>query len=604
MSALLQAAMTLHQAGKWQDAEAAYRRALQIEPQNPDALALLGCVCSELKKHDEAVELIEKALKLDPQAPLFHFHLGNAFEKAGKHDRAEAAFACATAIAPQWVEAWYNLGNAQNSQAKKDAAHATFERVLKLQSQHVLAHNNLGMLVWKKGDIKKGREWFEKGLHIAPMNVQLLLNLNGVAFEQNDLPTAFATARRVAEIKLSITPGSMDYLSRPNLFRNLDEETSNSLLALAVSAMLEGHYEESSSILRGLLAEEPDMEEAFGSLGSIALANNRLELADECYAQSFMLDPSNTVAPWNRAMALLTMGNLKEGFRRYRWRWHALDKFKAMRLKAPMWDGSDLKGKTILVHEEQGFGDSLQMLRFMPELKKRGAKAYFYARPVLLPLLEGWDGCDKALSWNVEDKSVPDDVDVVCGGMDLPGLLDIGLHNIPNKTPYISNPRAKDPAFKLEGNKKKIALVWAGNPQHKRDHERSIPLPLFEPLIKAMGADFYSLQYKPKEPDLKLMQAWGITDLAPKIKNIADQASFLGQMDLLITIDSAPAHLAGALGVPVWVLVTKNPDWRWLLGRNDSPWYPRLRLFRQASRGDWNGVVQEVKTALSKGIAG
>jgi tetratricopeptide (TPR) repeat protein len=585
-------------------------------------LALLGCVLSEQKKHDEAIALIEQALTFDPQAALFHFHLGNAFDKAGLHDRAEACFAVAASLAPPWVEAWYNLGNAQNAQNKKDAANATYERVLKLQPSHALAHNNLGMLAWKKGDLKLGREWIEKGLRHDPRNVQLLLNLNGLAFEQNDLPTAFTAARRVAEIKLSIPPGSTDYLARPDLFRALDEETSNSFLALAASALLEGKLEESSAILRGLIAEDPDMEEAFTTLGSIALAGNRLEEADECCAQSFMLDPTNTVAPWNRAMALLTKGDLREGFRRYRWRWHALDKFKAMKLNAPMWNGGDLKGKTILVHEEQGFGDSIQMLRFMPELKKRGARAYYYARPVLLPLLEGWEGADKILSWNVEDKSVPPEVDMVCGGMDLPGLLDIGLNNIPNKTPYLSAP--KNPVYTLENGRKKIGLVWAGNPQHKRDHERSIPLEMFEPLISSFRrkpesstsrdsgdktldpgfrrgeeVEFYSLQYKPKESDQKLMKDWGITDLAPRVKNLGDQAGFLAELDLLITIDSAPAHLAGALGIPVWVLVTNNPDWRWLLGRDDSPWYPTLKLFRQPTRGDWKPVIENVKIALS-----
>jgi ADP-heptose:LPS heptosyltransferase len=185
----------------------------------------------------------------------------------------------------------------------------------------------------------------------------------------------------------------------------------------------------------------------------------------------------------------------------------------------------------------------------------------------------------------------------VCGGMDLPGLLGIGLHNIPNKTPYLSAP--KNPELTLEGTKKKIGLVWAGNPLHKRDHERSVPLEMFAPVVKALDAQFYSLQYKPKEADQKLMKDWSIIDLAPRIKNIADQASFMAQLDLLITIDSAPAHLAGALGIPVWVLITNNPDWRWLLNRSDSPWYPTLKLFRQPIRGDWKSVIESVKIAVS-----
>ncbi|MBI3420125.1 MAG: tetratricopeptide repeat protein, partial [Proteobacteria bacterium] len=531
-----------------------------------------------------------------------HFHLGNAFDKAGQHEKAEAALACATALAPNFAEAWYNLGNAQRLLNKKDAAQASYEKTLKLNPAHALAHNNLGMLLWKKGDARGARRRIEEGLKHHPAHVGLLLNLNEIAFEQNDLPTAFASARRVAEIKLGIAPSSTAYLEKDGFFVNRDEEACNALLALAASVMLEGKLEEADAILRGLLAENADTEEAFMLLGSIALARNALDLAEESYAQSFMLDPSNTAAPWNRAMALLTKGKLREGFRRYRWRWHALEKFKAMRLKGPMWDGRDLKGKTILVHEEQGFGDSIQMLRFMPLLKEKGARTWYYARPVLFPLVEKAPGIDRALSWNVEAKELPEGVDYVCGAMDLPGLLGIGLHNIPAKVPYLPNPRADDPAFKLEG-KKKIGLVWAGNPLHKRDHERSVPLEMFEPVIRALPAQFYSLQYKPKEADLKLMEKWGIIDLAPKIKNLGDQAGFMAQLDLLITIDSAPTHLAGALGVPVWVLVTCNPDWRWLLGREDSPWYPSLRLFRQPQRGDWESVINMVKANLATQIA-
>ncbi|HVY12940.1 MAG TPA: glycosyltransferase, partial [Alphaproteobacteria bacterium] len=190
--------------------------------------------------------------------------------------------------------------------------------------------------------------------------------------------------------------------------------------------------------------------------------------------------------------------------------------------------------------------------------------------------------------------------DYVCGAMDLPGLLGIGLNNIPARVPYLPNPRANDASFKLEGAAPKIGIVWAGNPQHKRDHERSIPLEMFEPIVKTGGAQFYSLQYKPKDADLKLLEQWNVTNLHPRIKNIADQAGFLAQLDLLITIDSAPAHLAGALGIPTWILLTCNPDWRWLLGREDTPWYPSLRLFRQPARGDWASVLSAARRALAE----
>ncbi len=596
MAAALEQAMALHRLGLFDKAEAAYRRILESDPQNADALALLGCALSERKKHPEAVAAIEAALKLDPQAALFHFHLGNAQDKAGNPEKAEAAFARAIALKPDWDEAWYNLGNAQRALRKTGDAATSYERALKINPSHFLALNNLGAMLLKKGKPQEARKLFNAARALNPNHVQTLLNLTDAAFELNDLPAAFEAAQRAAEIKLGLDARAEGWLSRAGLFKNLDEEGINSFLTLATSLSLQGRLAESGAILRGLLAEEPDMAEAFSCLGVLALARNRLDAAEECYALCFALDPSGAPAPWNRAMVQLVRGDLHDGFRRYRWRWHALQKFRGLRLDGPMWDGRDLEGKTILLHEEQGYGDSLQMLRFAPLLKEKGARVLVYARPPLLPLIADWDAAG-AHAWDGR-KTVPEGVDVVCGVMDLPGLLGIGLETIPAKTPYLPNPRAGDPACTLEGKGKKIGLVWSGNPRHKRDHERSIPLEMFEPLVKSGAAAFYSLQYRPGAADRALLQKWGVTDLDPKIKDLADQAAFLNELDLLITVDTAPAHLAGALGIPVWVMVTSSPDWRWLLGRDDSPWYPSLRLFRQPESGNWNSVIASVNNAF------
>lgn len=600
-ASLLSSALALHQAGAFADAEKAYRAVLVHEANNADALALLGCVLSEQKKHGAALDTIKRALALDSTAPLFHFHLGNALDKAKKFPEAEDAFLKATALAPGWDEAWYNLGNAARAQNNDAAAQQHYEKTIALNPNHILALNNLALLYAKVEAHEKAAAMINRALAIQPDNVRLLLTLNGIAFQQNDLPAAFASAQRVAEIKLNIKKGDVlgvfDDLTKLD---TVDEDIRSSIFALGVSSLLQGRLAQASYIMRSLLSLEPHLSDVMMIMGSIALAQNKLGAADDAYGAAFMLDPSATAAPWNRSMPLLTAGQLGEGFRRYRWRWQALEKFKKMRLNAPMWDGGDLHGKTILVHEEQGFGDSLQMLRYLPLLKQRGAKVYFYARPVLYPLIESWEALDGVLKWNVEDKNVPAGVDTVCGGMDLPGLLGTTLARIPANVPYLPNPLAGDTRYRLDSAKPKIGLVWSGNPLHKRDHERSIPFGLWEPLLKNDLVQFYSFQFKPKDADLAAMQRFNVIDLAPHIKNLADTAAFLDQIDLLITVDSAPAHLAGALGKKVWTLVTMNPDWRWLLGRDDSPWYPSLRLFRQNQIGDWHTVMSDVVKNLAQ----
>ncbi len=604
-ASLLNAAVQLHQQGRFNEAETAYRKTLGADPRNADALALMGCVLSELKKHEEALAAIEQALAIDNSAPLFYLHYGNALDKAGHKAKAEGAFLKATQLAPLWPDAWYNLANVQREARKSAAAREGYQKVLALSPQHALSHNNLALLFLQEQDFAKARQHAETAHKAEPGNLQILFTLSDVLFESNDLPAAFAVAQCIGEIILGTPAGDVAAILTSSFkLKKIDEQLSNCILTLAASYLLQGRLEPASALLRFLLSHEPDAEEALSMMGSIALARNRLEESDDCYAQAFMLDPSFTEAPWNRSIVLLTLGKMREGCRRYRWRWSALEKFRRMALKAPMWDGSDLKGKTILVHEEQGFGDSLQMLRFLPQLKARGARVWYYARPALYKLIENWQGADRVIEWKDfgNSKTVPEGVDLVCGNMDLPGLLDINLSTLPADAPYLPNPKKGQPEFKLEGDGLKVGLVWSGNPQHKRDHERSIPLSSLKPLMGIKGAHYYSLQFKAKESDLKLMNEWGVTDLSPKIRDLADTAAFLDQLDLLITVDSAPTHLAGALGRKVWTLVTLNPDWRWLLEREDSPWYPSLRLFRQREAGNWADVIAAVEMGIKSEV--
>lgn len=596
---LLQAAITLHQQGRLHESEVAYRQVLANEPNNADAHALLACVLSDLGHHDAAFAQIQLALNADPKAALFHFYLGNIATSAKDLIKAEAAFVMATELAPQWADAWYNRGNAARALTKDQEAHDCYMKALALNPQHGLSHNNLALLFLKKPDLEKARAHADAAMNLAPMDAQFHQTLSDVAFEQNDHRTAFIHAAYVVELRLGIPGGNVAAIMVHDFVP--DDMLTNALLGLSVGYMTRGLLKEASALLRLLLSHDPEMEEALSLLGSLNLARNQLDMADEAYAQSFMLDPSYTGAPWNRAMVLLTQNHLSEGFRRYRWRWHTLEKLKTIQLEAPMWDGGDLNGKTLLVHEEQGFGDSLQMLRFMPALKARGATVWVYARKPILPLLQGWDGIDRAIEWDTSSKKPPEGTDLVVGVMDLPGLFNITPASLPAEVPYLPNPKKAAPAADLAsvaGKKLRVGLVWSGNPLHKRDHERSIPLSALKPLMDTQGVTFFSLQFKPQESDLHLMREWGIIDLNGYVANLADSASLISQLDLLITVDSAPAHLAGGLGVNSWVLVTLNPDWRWLLDQTNSPWYPTIRLFRQNKAGNWGDTVESVKNAL------
>jgi ADP-heptose:LPS heptosyltransferase len=249
----------------------------------------------------------------------------------------------------------------------------------------------------------------------------------------------------------------------------------------------------------------------------------------------------------------------------------------------------------LLVCDEQGYGDTLMLARFLPLLKAQGTRVIFSVHKVLEPYLRGWAGADDVIIHN--DPMPP--CDYFCSSFDLPHRLGITLENLPNQTPYLPL-LPSDEATNLPRDGFKIGVVWGGSPLHLADAKRSIPLPIFAELFTLPNAQFYSFNRDLKIGDAALLPHYPIEDLTPRLNNFATSSRLINQMDLIITCDTATAHLAGGMGKKVWLLLPFAPDWRWLTDRSDSPWYPTMRLFRQPKPTDWASVITEVKTAFFK----
>lgn len=312
--------------------------------------------------------------------------------------------------------------------------------------------------------------------------------------------------------------------------------------------------------------------------------------ADHQYAEVLKLDPDSPELALNAGMLALLLGDLKRGFELYERRFEVKEfPTKPFISDRPLWRGEDLAGKTILITEEQGFGDTFQFIRYARELKRLGATVWFYGNSLLMEIMQHVDGIDRAF-----DRTDVEDFDYHCSTMSIPNRLNTTLETIPADAPYIT------PAnHKKSGVKRRIGIIWAGSPKHGKDQWRSVEPEAFQPIIDSQpDTEFVSLQVGPRAHECTRLR--GVTDIAPNVTGWMDTAKVIATLDLIICVDTGCAHLAGAMGVPVWLLIPHSPDFRWLLEREDSPWYPHARLFRQPASDDWQTPINRIISDLAK----
>ncbi len=369
-------------------------------------------------------------------------------------------------------------------------------------------------------------------------------------------------------------------------------------------------FDEAMAAFQRAQALDPRRYETFHNQGLLYYSLGNFQAAVECYDRSLALNPDARLVRWDRALALLAAGDLARGFAAYDERFDLADpslgfdrKLQTVRsIPLPLWSGEDIAGRTLYVYAEQGLGDTLQFVRFLPSLAERGARIIFDCQSELLRLLTGFPGIGEL---RAEGSPLPA-ADFHLPLLSLPHRLGITLDTIPAKIPYLAPPAAgagpapPHPA----GTRLAVGICWAGRPQHTNDLNRSIPLEHFLALCDLPGLTLYSLQKGARAGDITEQCAKALVrDLGPEIQDFADTARIIMQLDLVITADTAVAHLAGALGRPTLVLVPFTPDWRWLGRREDLPWYPSLRLIRQQTPRDWTGVMRRVHDMLTGTLA-
>ncbi len=474
-----------------------------------------------------------------PGASTREFEEGLRLQAAQRRIEAAQCYARALQTKPDFFEAAFNLGLVFQEMGKLEEAIACYRQVLQLKPNYAAGWANLGQALRLTGHRRDGLDCLKQALVQEPENLAALNNLGNAFRAEMDYPQALECFQNA----LGRSPG--DARLRANLGNTLRES---------------GRAAEAETELRRVVQECPSFVEAHVDLG----------------------------------ITLLLEGKLKEGFAEYEWRWRQPN-FPARKFTRPLWQGESLVGKTLLVHAEQGAGDAIQFIRFAGLLDQRGAQVIVECHPALKRLFSTVAGASNVLARG----EVLPAFDFHVPLLSLPHLLGTTLETIPSKTPYLSlPPHSTRQVLACEPRAQRVGLVWKGNPAHRLDAVRSISFPLFESILDVPGVSFFSLQV-PAEPNTNAAAKATLTDLSPRLKDYTDTAAVLNELDLLITVDTSVAHLAGALGKPVWLLLPFVPDWRWLLAREDSPWYPSIRLFRQPAPGDWQTVLKSVRRALA-----
>jgi len=366
-------------------------------------------------------------------------------------------------------------------------------------------------------------------------------------------------------------------------------------------------YDDAMASFRKAAAIDPNRPEVYHNLGLLYFSLCNYQAAIECYDRSLALAPGVRLVQWDRALALLAAGDYARGFTAYDIRFDLDDPSMGFDLKLrrvrsvplPLWQGEEIAGRTIYVYAEQGLGDTLQFARFLPHVARLGARIIFEVPADLMRLMANFPGIAELRS---EGNDLPA-ADFHLPLMSIANRLGITLASLPGPVPYLTAPSSGPVLARSPGTRLTVGIVWAGRGQHTNDQNRSMALDHLLTLCDLPGLTLYSLQKGPRAADVAALGAQALVcDLGPQITDFADTARLLAQLDLVITVDTAVAHLAGALGRPTFLLIPFTPDWRWLAAREDSPWYPTARLFRQQARRDWSGAIARIHDTLARAL--
>ena len=648
-----------HQQGASAEALRFVAAALQARPGSADALTNYGVILDATNRHQEALQAFEQALEVRPADATVLYNRGLALRNLGRLNEALESYAGAVALAPGHVDALYQRGNILAALSRYEEALADYEKVLALRPKHGPALNRRGNALMALQRWPDALAAYDTALAVDPANAESLNNRGAALLALGRSEEALESCERA----LSARPGYVDALCNRGDALSALKRFAEACASYEAALSCDGHRVQALNNLGLALRElgrpdealthydkmvelEPNLSGAHCNRGNALYELKRYDEALLSYGRALVLQPKDATTHYNQGNALrellrfdaaiasydealklrpdlasahcalglsyLSLGELSRGWHENEWRWETAEMKPARRkFVQPLWLGAeDIAGKTILLHAEQGFGDTLQFCRYTALVAARGANVIL---EVPMPLRELMRTLPAAAQVVAEGEPLPA-FDFHCPLLSLPLAFKTEIDTIPATERYLTVPEAKSNAwrhrFGEQHQKLRVGLVWAGNPRKEvrganwGDRQRSVSFDQIASLIQIQHCEFYSLQ-KGQDAVAQLRVSTlrdRVTDWTDDFADFADTAALIENLDLVIAVDTSVAHLAGALGKPLWLLNRYNTCWRWLLDRDDSPWYPTLRLFRQDTAGDWENVIARVHATLDEHV--
>jgi tetratricopeptide (TPR) repeat protein len=644
-------AVTLHRTGRLPEAETLYRQALQNNPNNADALQMLGLLAHQVNRPEAAIELIERSLALAPNNPFAVCNLAEIKRSIGQFPAAIELFKRAMTLDPTLGAAHVNMAMVLHQLGRLPEALPYAQRGVELSPQDFNAQRVFGVILLHSGRAMEASHFLQEAVRLNPRDAVALSSL-GICYERLErMDLALTAHRKAVSMTPDHVPALMNYgltLGRLDQFTDAEAvfrkvlqiapDLGEALECLAGAQLSLKHHEESVATCKKAIELNPKSTIAYATLGEALMNLGRFDETIELMQKittiqpsaavyqswsnalvrsghpeeglvmiekSLSMEPENPTFHFNRSIILILLGRLAEAWPEYEWRWkQPRVAGRAYKYSSPIWDGAPLNGRRILLFAEQGLGDTVFFGRYATRVAERGGQVMLRVQPELKDLVRSIPGVSQVVG---DNEPVPEH-DVHLPIMSLPRIFETSLETIPVEMPYIKTDPVRSAywreQFAQRGDRMKVGLVWEGGAFQPENFLRSASLAAYTPLGAVEGVSFYGLQKGTAEVQAKNPPAgMDFTNLGPRIKDFSDTAAIVENLDLLISIDTSVVHIAGALAKPVWMLMAFTPGHMWMYKREDTPWYPTFRIYRQPAFKDWDSVVERIKRDLTREVA-